>query len=174
MKIVLTDNSNYCPSQLPDGYSLIQVSARTIKEYDSNADVEFVLCSRGLARDLWKINLPSCKLVQLFSVGYDDVDIVKYKEKGIPLCNAAGIYDNVLAEYVVYAMLLYAKRFHRSLRNRWYRPFRNYHYMTEIAGKTVGIMGCGRIGTAVVKHLLGFERQLSVMQSTQRKKRVSQ
>ena len=37
-----------------------------------------------------------------------------------------------------------------------FRIFRNYHYMTEIAGKTVGILGCGRIGSAVARRLSGF------------------
>lgn len=156
MKLILTDNPKECPGKIPEGYCLVQVDNKTIIQYDGNAEVEIVLCSRGLAKDLLTINLPSCKLVQLFSVGYDNIDLSKYKEKGIPVCNAAGIYDNVLAEYVVYAMLLYAKRFHHNLKNRWFRPLRNYHYMTEIAGKTVGIMGCGRIGTAVARHLSGF------------------
>ena len=156
MKKILTDIPHYCPVQLPEGYELVKVDMKTISTYDGNQDVEFVLCSRALARKTQEIELPEYKLLHLFSVGYDDVDLNVFKQKGIPVCNAAGIYDNVLAEYVVYAMLLYAKRFHRSLKNRLFRPFRNYHYITEVAGKTVGIMGCGRIGTAVAKHLSGF------------------
>ena len=156
MKKILTDIPHYCPVQLPEGYELVKVDMKTISTYDGNQDVEFVLCSRALARKTQEIELPEYKLLHLFSVGYDDVDLNVFKQKGIPVCNAAGIYDNVVAEYVVYAMLLYAKRFHRSLKNRLFRPFRNYHYITEVAGKTVGIMGCGRIGTAVAKHLSGF------------------
>lgn len=158
MKIILTDSPKNCPEKFPDGYCLIPVNEKTLKRYSGNEDVEFVLCSRGLAAVLVNedIHLPSCRFVQLFSVGYEQVDIEKYQERCLPLCNAAGVYDNVLAEYVVYAMLLYAKRFHQSLGNRWFRPLRNYRYMTEIAGKTVGIMGCGRIGSAVAKHLSGF------------------
>lgn len=156
MKKILTDIPHYCPIQLPEGYELVKVDMKTIFTFDGNKDVEYVLCSRALARKIQEINLPACKLLHLFSVGYDNVNLPIFKQKGIPVCNAAGIYDNVLAEYVIYAMLLYAKRFHRSLKNRLYRPFRNYHYITEIAGKTVGIMGCGRIGTAVAKHLFGF------------------
>lgn len=157
MKKILTDIPHYCPIQLPEGYELVKVDWKTISMFDGNIDVECVLCSRALARKIQDVNLPSCKLLHLFSVGYDNVDLNVFKQKGISVCNASGIYDNVLAEYVVYAMLLYAKRFHRSLKNRLFRPFRNYHYITEIAGKTIGIMGCGRIGTAVAKHLMGFD-----------------
>lgn len=156
MKLILTDIPKYCPNDIPGGYCLRQVDTKSVKEYDSNADVEVILCSRSLAASLKGIHLPSCRLVQLFSVGYDDLDLSYFKERNIPLCNASGIYDNALAEYVVYAMLLYAKRFHRSLKNRMFRIFRNYHYMTEIAGKTVGILGCGSIGSAVARRLTGF------------------
>ena len=102
MKIILTDSPKNCPEQLPDGYDLIKVDGSTIKRYDGNEDVAFVLCTRGLAATLVNedIHLPSCRLVQLFSVGYDDVDVEKYQARDLPLCNAAGVYDNVLAEYV--------------------------------------------------------------------------
>ena len=156
MKLILTDVPKYCPTEQPEGYCLKPVDINSVKEFNGNTEVEAILCSRSLAAALEDLDLPSCRLVQLFSVGYDNIDLKYFKEKQIPLCNASGIYDNVLAEYVVYAMLLYAKRFHRSLKNRMFRIFRNYHYMTEIAGKTVGILGCGRIGSAIARHLSGF------------------
>lgn len=157
MKIILTDVIRYCPEELPQGYKIVSVNEKDLANYSGNKDVEVVLGSRSLVRALHGLNLPSCKLVQLFSVGYDNIDLDWFKQKCIPICNASGIYDNVLAEYVVYAMLLYAKRFHQSLKNRWFRPLRNYHYITELAGKTVGIMGCGRIGSAVASRLVGFD-----------------
>lgn len=156
MKIILTDKKEYCPQDLPEGYCLEVVNTTSIQRHSGDNNVEIVWCSRGLAKTLENIELPACKLVQLFSVGLDAIDVDQFKKRGVPLCNATGVYDNVLAEYVVYSMLLYAKRYHRSLRNRWFRPLRNYHYMTELAGKTVGIMGVGRIGTAVANHLSSF------------------
>ena len=156
MRTILTDIIQYCPKPLPVGYKLVHANVKNVSAHNGNKDVEIVLCSRSFARVLQNIDLPACRFLHLFSVGYDDVNLEVFKQRGIWVCNAAGIYDNVLAEYVVYAMLLYAKRFHQSLRNRLFRPFRNYHYITEIAGKNIGIMGCGRIGTAVAKHLSGF------------------
>ena len=156
MNIILTDDLRYCPETIPQGYIIEKVTPQTLFKFNDNSNVEMVLCTRGLARELKRINLPMCKLVQLFSVGYDNVDLEWFKSMHIPLCNASGVYNNVLAEYVVYSLLLYAKRFHKSLKNRMFRPFRNYHYMTELAGKTIGIMGCGSIGSSVAKHLSGF------------------
>lgn len=156
MKLILTDIPKCCPTDIPSGYCLKQVNNKSVIDFEGNTDVEIILCSRSLATALVDVNLPACRLVQLFSVGFDNIDLAYFREKNIPICNASGIYDNALAEYVVYSMLLYAKRFHRSLKNRLFRIFRNYHYMTEIAGKTVGILGCGRIGSAVAKRLSGF------------------
>lgn len=156
MNIILTDDKKNCPDVLPDSYGLIEVSGTSVKAYSDNRDVKIVLCTRGMAKLLENLELPNCRLVQLFSVGLDDIDLTAFKTKGVPLCNASGVYDNVLAEYVVHCMLQYAKRYHRNLSNRLFRPFRNYHYITELAGKTIGIMGVGRIGTAVANHLAGF------------------
>lgn len=75
MKKILTDIPHYCPVQLPEGYELVKVDMKTISTYDGNQDVEFVLCSRALARKTQEIELPEYKLLHLFSVGYDDVDL---------------------------------------------------------------------------------------------------
>lgn len=42
----------------------------------------------------------------------------------------------------------------------WLRPLRNYHYITELYGKTVGIMGCGNIGQQIAKRLAAFDMRV--------------
>ena len=157
--IVLIESKKYfnaISSGLPSDYNAVLVDSKSISEYNNCSDVIAVVCSRGLAHKLETINLPNCKLIQLESVGFDDVNLSCFAKKHITVCNAKFIYDNCLAEYVVFAMLLYAKRFHKSPKRWWFRPLRNYHYMTEIAGKIVGIMGVGQIGGAVAKRLSTF------------------
>ena len=158
-KLILTDLRNYPKIQEKldcNAFTFLPVSNKTIRNFDNDERVFAVVGSRALVRSLESIALPSCKLVQLESTGYDDINIEYFSNNGIALCNASGIYNNCLAEYVVYAMLSHAKRFHKSMKWNFERPLRNYHYMSEVAGKTVGIMGTGSIGTSVAKRLTGF------------------
>ena len=154
--IVLTDSFKYCP-EFPER---ALVTAKTISGYEGNPDVQAAFCSRAMARTLLKANLPNLKTIQLFSAGYDGIDLDLVKEKGITLCNAANVYNIGMAEFVVYAMLMAAKRYHRSLKNHHVRPLRNYHYITELYGKTVGIMGCGNIGSQIAKRLAAFDMRV--------------
>lgn len=156
MKLILTDILEDCPSDLPSSYQLVKVSKNNLCKYSGSQTVEAIVCTRGLAKSVTQYDFPNLKLVQLFSVGYDDVDASEYQRKGIALCNASGIYDATLGEYVLYMMLSHAKRYHRSLKLRFNRPLHDYKYIQEIKGKTVGIMGVGHIGSYVAGLLSGF------------------
>ena len=50
-----------------------------------------------------------------------------------------------------------AKRYNKGIRNTCIRYQRGYNWITELAGKNVGILGCGTIGRQVAKRLSGFE-----------------
>lgn len=160
MGLVLTSDIRKCPEI--ENYAV--VSAKTIAQYAGRQDVEALVCSRDVAQVCQHLDIPGLKLIQLFSAGFDNIDVLLLKSKGIHLCNAANVYNTGMAEFVVYAMLMRAKRYHKSLKNHTLRPFRNYHYLSELAGKTVGILGAGNIGSQIAKrldafdmHVLGFD-----------------
>lgn len=151
--MILCSDKRKCP-QLKD----VQiVNAETIKQYDGNNEVEALICSRDVAQIAQHMNIPNLKVIQLFSAGFDNIDPMLLKSKGIHLCNAANVYNIGMAEFVVYAMLMRAKRYNHSIKNRALRPMRNYHYITELAGKTVGILGAGNIGQQIAKRLEAFD-----------------
>lgn len=151
--MILISDKRKCP----DLKDAVLVDAKTIKQYDGNTEVEALVCSRDVAQVCQYMNMPNLRVIQLFSAGFDNIEPNLLKDKGIHLCNAANVYNVGMAEFVVYAMLMHAKRYNHSIKNRWLRPLRNYHYLTELAGKTVGILGAGNIGGQIAKRLEAFD-----------------
>lgn len=151
--MILCSDKRKCP-QLE---ALQVVDAKTIKQYEGNIDVKALICSRDVAQVAQHMNIPNLKVIQLFSAGFDNIDPQLLKSKGIHLCNAANVYNVGMSEFVVYAILMQAKRYNHSIKNRHIRLMRNYHYITELAGKTVGILGAGNIGQQIAKRLEAFD-----------------
>ena len=156
MAIILTDSFKYCP-EFPER---VLATSKTLSSFEGNTAVVAAFCTRGMAQRLLFVNLPNLKVIQLFSAGYDGIDLEMVRKKGITLCNAADVYNIGMAEFVVYGMLASAKKYHRSIKNRHVRLMRNYHYLHELYGKTVGIMGCGNIGGQIAKRLSAFDMKV--------------
>lgn len=123
-------------------------------------NVEIAIASRAFAAYLLEHDTPKLKYIQLTSAGFEGVDLNVAKSKGITICNAANVYNVGMAEFVVLGMLMQAKRYNHSIKNRSIRPFRNYHYITELSGKTVGILGAGNIGSQIAKRLEAFDMRV--------------
>lgn len=164
MRIVLTDRLRDCPveeaKQLLEKVQFVQIKPEELELYSNNVEVYAIVGSRALVHKAEKVYMPNCRFIQLFSTGYDDINTKVFREKGVDLSNARSIYDETLAEYVLLMMLKYTKRYHKSMKNGLIRPLRNYHYITELEGKTVGIMGVGQIGTKVASLLTVFNMRV--------------
>lgn len=119
--------------------------------------IEIAIASRAFARFILSEERESLKIIQLTSAGYEGIDTKLARTRGIIVCNAADVYNVGMAEFVVYGMLMSAKRYNHSIKNRSIRLFRNYHYISELAGKTVGILGAGNIGGQIAKRLEAFD-----------------
>uniref|UniRef100_UPI0040578B91 NAD(P)-dependent oxidoreductase n=1 Tax=Alistipes sp. TaxID=1872444 RepID=UPI0040578B91 len=109
-----------------------------------------------MAKKCEQLHFPNLKLIQLTSAGFDDLNLPLFTNQHIAICNAANVYNVGMAEFAIYAMLMSAKRYNRSINNRSIRFRRNYCYISELYGKTIGIMGVGNIGTEVAKRATAF------------------
>ncbi|CAG4959864.1 unnamed protein product [Parnassius apollo] len=103
---------------------------------------------------------PQLKIVSTVSAGYNHCNVPELKARGIKLSNTPNVLSAAVAEIAVALMLGTARRFTENLdqvrRGEWEIGFQKV-LGQDIAGSTVGIVGFGGIGQAVVKRLHGFE-----------------
>lgn len=75
---------------------------------------------------------------------------------GVAVTNASGVHAPNISEYVVGAILTFARRFHLAFRRRERREWRSYPTF-ELQGGTVSVIGLGSIGEAIVERLGAFD-----------------
>ena len=107
--------------------------------------------------------LPNLKFIALLSTGYNIVDYIHLKEKGIPVSNIPAYSTDAVAQLVMSFILELAMNVglhSESVRNGDWTNSTDFCYwktpLTEIAGKTMGIFGLGKIGRAVAERAKAF------------------
>ena len=108
-------------------------------------------------------NLPDLKFVALMSTGYNIVDYMYLKEKGIPVSNIPSYSTEAVAQLVLSFMLELAMNVglhSQSAKSGDWAACNDFCYwktpLTELSGKTMGIFGFGRIGRAVAERAKAF------------------
>ncbi|GAA2505520.1 2-hydroxyacid dehydrogenase [Streptomyces gobitricini] len=115
---------------------------------------------------------PHLELVQCASHGYDYVDVEAARERGVAVCTigSSGAERQNVAEQTFALMLALAKRLvpaHTALVEAdWALP-RLQQSLTELCGKTLGVIGLGHIGTEVARRAVAFD--MSVLYAGRRR-----
>jgi phosphoglycerate dehydrogenase-like enzyme len=95
------------------------------------------------------------KIISRWGVGYDTIDIAAATRAGIVVAYTPELLNDAVADYTFALLLAAARRVpevHASMRNgQWQTAWGQ-----DVAGQTLGIVGCGRIGTAVARRAAGF------------------
>ena len=100
------------------------------------------------------------KVVANMAVGYDNVDVGAAKERGVAVTNTPGVLDETTADTAFMLLLAAARRLGESERTlragewEWWGP--KLFVGVDVWGKTLGIVGMGRIGQAVARRGRGF------------------
>lgn len=95
--------------------------------------------------------LPNLEIIASFGVGYDNIDTAAAKARNIRVTNTPDVLNDAVAEMTIGLMISLARhipqgdRFVRS--GQW--PAGNFGLFSELTGKTVGILGLGRIGKEI-------------------------
>lgn len=105
-------------------------------------------------------NLTNCKIIANYAVGYNNIDINSAKQKGIIITNTPDILTDATADLAMALLLSIARRIpegedfmHSGKFKGWGA---NLLLGKELAGKTCGVVGFGRIGQAFAKRISAF------------------
>lgn len=109
--------------------------------------------------------LPDLRLVANYGVGYDSVDVAACRARGIAVTNTPGVNDAAVADLTL--GLILACRRHLVVgdelvrKGRWEDGWsRGAHLGRDLAGATLGLVGLGRIGSAVARRAEAFDMRV--------------
>lgn len=103
---------------------------------------------------------PNLKVVATMSVGYEHIDLDACRARKIRVCNTPNVSTDSVAELTVALLLLTARRLLEGVKavkdGKWGKWKPMWLCGMELAQKTVGILGLGRIGYGVARRLKPF------------------
>ncbi|HVE50942.1 MAG TPA: 2-hydroxyacid dehydrogenase [Casimicrobiaceae bacterium] len=99
--------------------------------------------------------LPSLEIISVFGVGYDGVPVDYCRQRGLKVTNTPDVLTDDVADVAVGLVLMTSRGFARLERfaraGRWSKE--GPELTTKLGGRTVGILGLGRIGKAIAQRL---------------------
>ncbi len=128
-------------------------------------DVNGLLCTITDRIDREVLDLgPRLRVIANNGVGFDHIDVKEATRRGIPVSNTPGVLTDATADLAFALILASARRVvegDRLVRNGEFKFWAPLNFLgMEVSGKTLGIIGMGRIGQAVAKRAAGFDMKV--------------
>ena len=107
--------------------------------------------------------LPQVKMIACCGVGYDNLPLDYLRQKGIMASNTPGVLNDAVCELTIgmlFALLRQIPKAHEFvLHKNWSNGA--FPFTTSLAGKTIGIVGMGRIGQELAARLVPFKVKIA-------------
>jgi D-lactate dehydrogenase len=106
--------------------------------------------------------LPNLRFIATRSTGFDHIDLACCRERGIQVSNVPSYGENTVAEHTFALILALSRNIHKAFVHTLARdiPFAQLRGF-DLEGKTLGVVGAGRIGLHVIKIAKGFGMQVA-------------
>nr|XP_043623621.1 glyoxylate/hydroxypyruvate/pyruvate reductase 2KGR isoform X2 [Erigeron canadensis] len=175
MGVVMTfPMSSYLEQQLDARFNLFRLWTIQNKPdffKHNSASIRAVVGNANVGADRELIDsLPALEIVSSFSVGLDKVDLGYCKEKGIRVTNTPDVLTDDVADLAIGLILATLRGIcesDRYVRNGLWKKG-DFKLTTKFSGKKVGIIGLGRIGTAIAKRAEAFNCPISYYSRSQK------
>lgn len=113
--------------------------------------------------DLLDLN-PNLKVIANYAVGFNNIDVDACTKRGIPVSNTPGVLTDTTADFAWTLLMATARRLVEADRFTRAGKYKGWGPMLmlggDVYGKTLGVIGMGRIGQAFVKRAKGFDMRV--------------
>lgn len=133
--------------------------AETLLKLLSGNDAVFASMDKFTAEVLGSEAARDLKLISRWGVGYDAIDVPAATKNGIVIAYTPGLLNETVADCAFALLLSMARRIHlghQGMSSGKWEP----HWGHDVHGKTLGILGCGRIGLAMARRGTGFNMRI--------------
>src|SRR5205814_5844599 len=107
---------------------------------------------------------PKLKIAANVAVGFDNIDIAACTKRGVVATNTPGVLDETTADFAWTLMMAVARRIGEGEQlarsGNWKVWDLDQLVGTDVWGKTLGLVGFGRIGRAVARRAAGFQMKV--------------
>jgi hydroxypyruvate reductase len=107
--------------------------------------------------------LPALEMISVFGVGYDRYDVAAARERGIPVTNTPDVLTDDVADMGISLMLAISRTIPEADKyvreGKW--PSGPMPLARKVTGARLGIVGLGRIGSAIARRAAGFDMSIA-------------
>src|SRR5258705_12283905 len=107
---------------------------------------------------------PTVKVVANVAVGYNNIDVAAARRRGVVVTNTPDVLTETTADFAWTLLMAAARRVveadHFARSGQWQKWEWDLLWGADIHGKTLGVVGFGRIGRAVARRALGFNMRV--------------
>ena len=107
---------------------------------------------------------PTVKVVANVAVGYNNIDVAAARRRGVVVTNTPDVLTETTADFAWTLLMAAARRVveadHFARSGQWHKWEWDLLWGADVYGKTLGVVGFGRIGRAVARRALGFNMRV--------------
>src|ERR1043165_1455653 len=136
-----------------------------IEKVSSGIDALITTLRDPIDAEVFEAGKGSLKVVAQVAVGFDNINRAHANKYKIPFTNTADVLTEATAEFAFFMMGMLARKMWQSERlvreQKWpsWHPFLPF-LGDEVTGKTIAVIGTGRIGLAMIKKCSGFDMNI--------------
>lgn len=170
-KIVFFETENWDEKFIKENFDQAYRTSDKLNEENVTEFEDVEIISTFIYSDLSNevlAKLPNLKLIATRSTGFDHIDLQYCKLRNIAVCNVPEYGSNTVAEHTFALILSLTRKIYESVNQAKQLNFDHRQIIgVDVYGKTLGIIGLGKIGLNVLRIAHGFKMKILVHTRTQ-------